>query len=87
MANPEIFCPKCGYRPQPEDRWSCMPSCGTLWHTFWTGGVCPGCSYRWPVTQCPRCGEISPHKSWYHFPQSSERSRKNETTTPEETPA
>ena len=55
-----IHCPKCEYRPQPEDRWTCMPSCGTSWHTFWTGGVCPGCGFKWPKTQCPACGECEP---------------------------
>lgn len=69
---PEIYCPHCTYRPQPEDRWECMPSCGTLWNTFWTGGVCPGCGYRWPDTECLMCGEISPHKHWYHYPDDSQ---------------
>ena len=63
----EIYCPACEYRPQPEDRWECMPSCGTSWHTFWTGGVCPGCGYKWEKTQCPLCGVLSPHKAWYHY--------------------
>jgi hypothetical protein len=66
---PEIHCPRCGYRPQAEDRWRCVPSCAASWHTFWTGGVCPGCGIRWYKTQCPACGEVSPHKDWYHDPQ------------------
>lgn len=69
--DPVIHCPKCEYRPQPEDRWTCMPSCGTSWHTFWTGGVCPGCGFKWPKTQCPACGELSPHAHWYHLPQDA----------------
>ena len=66
---PQIFCPKCRYRPRAEDRWQCIPSCGTQWHTFWTRGVCPGCGFEWPITQCPQCGEISPHEAWYHYPE------------------
>jgi hypothetical protein len=66
--DPKIYCPRCEYRPQPEDRWLCHPSCGTSWHTFWTGGVCPGCSFTWPVTQCPACHKVSPHQAWYHYP-------------------
>ena len=64
----EIHCPACDYRPRPEDRWECLPRCGTLWNTFWTGGVCPGCGVRWPTTQCPACSKVSPHAAWYHDP-------------------
>jgi hypothetical protein len=71
---PEILCPKCEYRPKPEDRWSCIPSCGTSWHTFWTAGVCPGCGTQWHKTQCPSCGTVSPHKDWYRFPEESDES-------------
>lgn len=49
-----------------------MPSCATVWHTFWTGGVCPGCGYQWKKTQCPACGELSPHKEWYHYPDADD---------------
>lgn len=66
----QIYCPRCSYRPRAEDRWDCMPSCGTHWHTFWTRGVCPGCGYCWQKTQCPGCGELSPHEHWYHQPQN-----------------
>ena len=38
QREPEIFCPQCEWRPKAEDRWSCMPSCGAVWKTFWTGG-------------------------------------------------
>jgi hypothetical protein len=78
---PQIYCPKCEYRPQAEDRWACVPSCGTSWHTFWTGGICPGCGYQWLVTQCPECGGVSPHKAWYHCPDGDrevERQRESE---------
>jgi hypothetical protein len=64
-----IRCPRCAYRPRAEDRWACMPSCGTVWHTFWTGGVCPGCGHRWQKTQCPSCGELTPHRDWYREPE------------------
>ena len=60
---PRIRCPKCGWRPRAEDRWGC--TCGHVWNTFDTGGVCPGCLYQWKVTQCLRCAEFSPHSDWY----------------------
>ncbi len=74
MNEPEIYCPSCKWRPKPEDRWECIPSCGTVWNTFWTGGVCPGCGYKWQVTQCHVCGVVSPHEDWYHYhyPESEE---------------
>jgi len=42
------------------------------WNTFWTGGVCPGCSHRWQTTQCLACHAVSPHKDWYHWPQDED---------------
>jgi len=68
----EIYCPHCACRPQPEDRWECTPGCGTLWNTFWTGAVCPGCGQRWPDTECLACGEVSLHEDWYHYPDEDE---------------
>jgi hypothetical protein len=68
----EIFCPKCQWRPTAEDRWFCVPSCGTVWNTFWTRGVCPGCAVKWPQTQCFRCDQFSPHEAWYHYPPQTE---------------
>ncbi|HEY9028960.1 MAG TPA: hypothetical protein VIP05_32040, partial [Burkholderiaceae bacterium] len=65
----DIHCPKCEWKPHHEDRWSCVPSCGTAWNTFWTRGVCPGCGVEWPITQCPGCEQHSPHESWYHSKQ------------------
>lgn len=64
----EIYCPKCKWRPGAEDRWICRPFCGTVWNTFWTRGICPGCSYQWHNTQCLACGQFSPHEAWYHYP-------------------
>ena len=74
----QIRCPKCGYAPRPDDRWACIPRCATLWHTFWTAGVCPGCGLHWPLTQCPQCGQISPHRQWYREPEPSEHEQVRE---------
>lgn len=68
MHEPQIFCPKCAWRPRAEDRWFCVPGCDTSFNTFWTGGVCPGCGHAWRITQCLACHEFSPHRAWYHFP-------------------
>src|ERR1019366_5214284 len=38
---PRIRCPLCGCSPRKDDRWSC--TCGHIWNTFDTGGVCPAC--------------------------------------------
>ena len=73
-----IRCPKCEYAPRPEDRWACIPRCGTMWHTFWTAGVCPGCGLHWPLTQCPQCRQVSPHRQWYLEPEASENERVRE---------
>jgi predicted amidophosphoribosyltransferase len=51
-----------------------------LWNTFWTRGICPGCGYHWLKTQCPVCGELSPHEDWYHYPPSAEVEHTNEST-------
>ena len=79
----EIYCPKCGWRPTAEDRWSCEPSCGTVWNTFWTRGLCPGCGKQWPDTQCLSCKQFSPHRRWYHTPSAakSEKRRKRALDT------
>jgi hypothetical protein len=69
---PDIFCPQCEWRPRAEDRWHCVPSCGMIWNTFWTRGVCPGCGIKWPKTQCHACGELSPHEHWYHYPSEND---------------
>jgi hypothetical protein len=68
----DIHCPKCQWRPGPLDRWMCTPSCGTVWNTFWTRGVCPGCSVKWPITACLACEQYSPHEAWYHYPSDVE---------------
>ena len=77
-SEPEIWCPECKARPRPEDRWSCVPSCGTVWNTFWTRAVCPGCGVKWPKTQCLECHKFSPHEAWYHYPEPAEEATAEE---------
>ena len=60
---PRIRCPLCGWQPPKLDLWICK--CGHIWNTFDTGGVCPGCLFQWPVTQCLACHQFSPHSDWY----------------------
>jgi len=62
----DIWCPECKWRPTPECRWVCTPRCGTVWNTFWTRGVCPGCAVKWTHTACLACQKFSPHEAWYH---------------------
>jgi hypothetical protein len=70
----EIYCPKCSWCPSATDRWVCNPSCGTVWNTFWTRGLCPGCGHQWQDTACLRCRKWSPHESWYHYPDGQDES-------------
>jgi hypothetical protein len=79
----EIYCPKCSWRPAAEDRWACEPRCDTLWNTFWTRGLCPGCRKQWGDTQCLACKAFSPHRQWYHTPsrEKARRQRKREVDT------
>lgn len=62
-AGPRIRCPLCGWSPRKGDRWSC--TCGHVWNTFDTGGVCPACLQQWNETQCLKCGRWSAHSDWY----------------------
>ncbi|HEU5184750.1 MAG TPA: hypothetical protein VFU01_09300 [Gemmatimonadaceae bacterium] len=62
----KIYCPVCEYHPRASDRWQCRPGCYTIWNTFETRAVCPGCSKQWRDTWCPACGVASPHEDWYH---------------------
>lgn len=59
----KIQCPRCHWKPGPDDVWSC--TCGHSWNTFDTHGRCPSCGKQWMETQCPHCGEWSPHEAWY----------------------
>lgn len=58
-----IRCPRCGWEPKPQDRWSCL--CGHAWNTFDTRGVCPRCRYVWDDTCCLSCHRWSRHDDWY----------------------
>lgn len=73
MDRAEIYCPQCAWRPRPEDRWTCTAQCGTVWNTFWTRGLCPGCAHQWRITQCLACHAHSPHRDWYHLPPDAKR--------------
>lgn len=42
------------------------------WNTFWTRGVCPGCSVQWPITECLSCAQYSAHEAWYHYREPTE---------------
>lgn len=81
-GEPEIYCPHCMFRPAALDRWECAPGCGTLWNTFWTHGVCPGCGHAWQHTQCLACFETSLHEAWYHH---CDGVRASAAETPEQT--
>jgi hypothetical protein len=59
----EIKCPKCHWEPKKKSKWYC--SCGHVWNTFDTGGVCPACQKKWQNTQCISCEKWSKHLSWY----------------------
>ena len=59
-----IACPACDWRPGPADLWQC--TCGHVWHTFRTHGVCPHCGKIWRETQCLACHQWSEHEDWYH---------------------
>ena len=66
MRSPDgrlIRCPTCLFQPSDDLRWSCK--CGHRWNTFRTAGKCPTCHFQWEVTGCPRCGEMSEHRTWY----------------------
>lgn len=81
MREPEIYCPQCAWRPLGISRWQCSPrmgGCGTQWNTFWTGGVCPGCGYRWEITACHQCRQFSLHRDWYHWPEPETRGEQQE---------
>ena len=55
-STPDIRCPLCGWKPRTEDQWGC--TCGHVWNTFDTGGVCPAYLYQWTSTQCLRCHSL-----------------------------
>lgn len=59
----KIACPKCSWEPDGASHWAC--SCGHIWDTFETQGVCPSCNKQWKHTQCPTCEGWSVHDDWY----------------------
>jgi len=66
MRSPDgrlIRCPACGFQPPVDHRWNCK--CGHFWNTFLTSGRCPAYNFQWEQTQCPHCGVMSAHWTWY----------------------
>src|SRR4029078_13253039 len=69
-----IRCPLCQWQPNASSRWVCG-SCGkpeyffegggTVWNTFSTRGLCPGCCHQSRWTICLRCQAWSLHEEWY----------------------
>lgn len=74
----EIYCPRCAWHPSAEDRWQCRPGCDTVWNTFWTRGLCPGCGHQWQQTACLSCHKMSPHEAWYHYPDAESQENDRE---------
>ena len=69
-----VRCPLCGWRPTASSRWYCddcghpeyfYGGCGSVWNTFDTRGLCPGCGHHWRWTSCLYCGGWSLHEDWY----------------------
>lgn len=69
-----IRCPLCEWRPSKFSRWVCSDcenpeyfysACGTVWNTFTTQGLCPGCKHQWRWTSCLSCSQWSLHETWY----------------------
>jgi hypothetical protein len=69
-----IRCPLCKWQPNASSIWQCndrgypeyfFGGCGTLWNTFDTRGLCPGCGHQWRWTGSLWCHNWSPHQDWY----------------------
>ena len=69
-----IRCPLCQWRPPATAAWVCSSvehpeyfdtGCGTVWNTFLTRGLCPGCGHQWTWTGCLACHKWSRHADWY----------------------
>lgn len=86
QGEPVIHCPLCQWRPGPAAVWQCTrPGCGTVWNTFHTRALCPGCGYQWQNTTCLACDEMSPHEAWYHWPEDDGHAREEQVEQVEET--
>lgn len=61
-----IRCPACGWQPDGQPYWQCE-LCFATFDTFKTRARCPTppCGNSWKLTQCIRCGILSPHEAWY----------------------
>ncbi len=79
-----IRCPLCLWRPNASSLWYCADSpypehfyggCGTVWNTFDTRGLCPGCGHQWRWTSCLSCTGWSLHEDWY---ESDDEERRGE---------
>lgn len=79
----KIWCPGCEWHPKPNSRWWCTRSCGHVWNTFDTGGVCPACNKIWEMTACLSCHNYFPHIDWYHDDQTNDVEIIEEVATPE----
>ncbi len=69
-----IRCPLCHWQPTASSLWCCgtcdhpeyfFRGCGTMWNTFTTRGLCPGCAHQWRYTACLRCKGWALHEDWY----------------------
>ncbi len=69
MADIRIACPNCDWEPDGRAHWVC-DACFTVWDTFDTTGICPGCRKQFTHTDCVPtaggCPTNSPHLDWYH---------------------
>jgi hypothetical protein len=57
----------------------CTPSCGTVWNTFETRAVCPGCGKQWRETCCLGCLRWSLHEDWYHDEETDTATKPEES--------
>lgn len=69
-----IRCPLCRWQPTASSLWCCggrghpeyfFGGCGTMWNTFTTRGLCPGCAHQWRYTACLQCKDWTLHEDWY----------------------
>lgn len=46
--------------------------------------VCPICKWKWIITQCLWCKELSPYEDWYHDPNQNLAELREEQTVLED---